>query len=102
DRVVEVLHPRSRPAESIPASPTPIERQHDPLTGAFALELGDRRDDPERHPTRWRRRVQSFSDGHEPDVKRPEFIKERHEMPHIAPEAIQLPADHGVEPAPPD
>ena len=23
-------------------------------------------------------------------------------MPHIAPEAIQLPADHGVEPAPPD
>jgi hypothetical protein len=76
----------------------PIQPEQRALSKSFALELRDRREDTERHPTGWRSRVESFPERHKSYIERPQFIEQQHQMSHRPSKAIQLPRDHCVEP----
>jgi hypothetical protein len=64
------------------------------------FELGNRAQDVELQPSRWRRDVDALSKGDERNPQRLQFVQQQNEVPKVAPEAVESPADQHIESPP--
>src|SRR5688572_1458404 len=74
----------------------------DALLDASSLKLRHRRKDPRNQAACGARGVDGLAQCHEGNSKGLPLVKQHHQMAQVAPQPIELPADHGINPAPPD